>query len=382
VRSKATGAVPPTGGTARPHSGGPGRPLAIVSRAVAVAVDAAGIGLVVLACGREPAEREPRGPRVRPVGPTGFAVLASGAAAAAGSVGADSGRRALAAADSARRARADSLRAARDPRLVRAAGLSAPGLRLLVSLRDRRLLVLDGPDTLRAAPVGIGMDSTLVYQGRVWRFRTPRGVRRALGKQADPLWVPPEWHYVEVARARGLRLVQLRAGRPVRLGDTARIEVRGGEVGLVRLGAGGTERPAAGGTEGPVETDTVGSVATDTAFGTAWGADANRADVDSAKANSVARPASAPVAFTPFAADEEVIWDGTLYIPPVGTKQRRVTGMLGRYRLDLGDGYLIHGTPYTESIGEPSSHGCMRLGDDDIAWLYEHVPVGTPVYTY
>jgi lipoprotein-anchoring transpeptidase ErfK/SrfK len=220
--------------------------------------------------------------------------------------------------------RADSLRAARDPRLVRAAGLRDSGLRLLVSLADRRLFVLDGPDTLRVMPVGIGMDSTLVYQGRVWRFRTPRGVKRVLGKQSDPVWVPPEWHYVEVAHARGLKLIRLRADRPVLLGDTARIAVQDGEVGLVREGE----------------------------------------------------------PFTPFAADEEVIWDGALYIPPVGTTQRQVTGMLGRYRLDLGDGYLIHGTPYTESIGEPSSHGCMRLGDDDIAWLYEHVPTGTPVYTY
>ena len=65
-----------------------------------------------------------------------------------------------------------------------------------------------------------------------------------------------------------------------------------------------------------------------------------------------------------------------------GTRQRQVAGELGKYRLNLGDGYLIHGTPHAESVGEASSHGCMRLGDEDIACLYEHVPVGTPVYTY
>jgi hypothetical protein len=189
----------------------------------------------------------------------------------ADSLRADSVRRAVAVADSLRRARADSLRAARDPRLVRAAGLRDPGLHLLVSLDDRRLFVLDGPDTLRVAPVGIGMDSTLVYQGRVWRFRTPRGVRRVLGKAADPVWVPPEWHYIEVARARDLRLVRLRRDRPVLLGDTAQIVVQDDEVGLVRAGE----------------------------------------------------------PFTPFTADEEVIWDGTLYIPPVGTRQRQVSGCSG-----------------------------------------------------
>ncbi len=227
-------------------------------------------------------------------------------------------------ADSVERARADSLRAARDPRLVHAAALEATGLRILVSLDDRRLHVLDGPDTVRVAPVGIGMDSTLVYRGRVWNFRTPRGIRRVRSKEAEPVWVPPEWHYVEVAKARGLRLVTLRPDRPVVLDDSSRIVVQDDEVGLVRP----------------------------------------------------------DVPFTPFAADEEVIWEGTLYIPPIGTKQRQVTGELGPYRLDLGDGYLLHGTPHAESIGEPSSHGCMRLADDDITWLYANVPVGTPVYTY
>jgi lipoprotein-anchoring transpeptidase ErfK/SrfK len=212
----------------------------------------------------------------------------------------------------------------RDPRLVRAAALSDTGLRVLVSLGQRRLYVLAGPDTLRVAPVGIGMDSTLVYRGRVWNFRTPRGIRRVRDKEAEPVWVPPEWHYVEVARARGLKLVTLRADRPIVLADSSRIEVQDDEVGLVR----------------PSEP------------------------------------------FTPFAHDEEVIWEGTLYIPPIGTKQRRVTGELGPYRLDLGDGYLLHGTPHAESIGEPSSHGCMRLADEDITWLFENVPVGTPVYTY
>jgi hypothetical protein len=83
--------------------------------------------------------------------------------------------------------------------------------------------------------------------------------------------------------------------------------------------------------------------------------------------------------FRPFAEGEEIVWDSTLYIPPLGSRQRHVDGELGHYRLDLGNGYLMHGTPHIESIGQPSSHGCIRLGDDDIEWLYEHVPVGTPV---
>jgi hypothetical protein len=77
--------------------------------------------------------------------------------------------------------------------------------------------------------------------------------------------------------------------------------------------------------------------------------------------------------------DEHLVFDGTLFIPPIGTRNRRLKGDLGRYALDLGDGYMIHGTPYQASIGRATTHGCIRLRDRDIAWLFENVPVGTRV---
>jgi lipoprotein-anchoring transpeptidase ErfK/SrfK len=75
----------------------------------------------------------------------------------------------------------------------------------------------------------------------------------------------------------------------------------------------------------------------------------------------------------------DVILDGTLFIPPFGTDQRRVPGILGPYRLVLANGLGLHGTPYTNSIGKAATHGCIRLYDDDIAWLYVNIPVGAPV---
>jgi len=53
---------------------------------------------------------------------------------------------------------------------------------------------------------------------------------------------------------------------------------------------------------------------------------------------------------------------------------------LGRYWLDLGDGYGIHGTNNLWSIGRVATHGCIRLHDSQIERLYEDVPVGTPVH--
>jgi lipoprotein-anchoring transpeptidase ErfK/SrfK len=86
--------------------------------------------------------------------------------------------------------------------------------------------------------------------------------------------------------------------------------------------------------------------------------------------------------FAPLPRDEEVVFDSTLYIPPIGSANRRVEGELGEYQLDLGGGYLIHGTPRKQSIGTATTHGCVRLDDEQIEWLYAHIPIGTPVYIY
>ena len=39
----------------------------------------------------------------------------------------------------------------------------------------------------------------------------------------------------------------------------------------------------------------------------------------------------------------------------------------------------IHGTNHEEQIGEPASHGCIRMGNADLVELFELVEVGAPV---
>lgn len=39
----------------------------------------------------------------------------------------------------------------------------------------------------------------------------------------------------------------------------------------------------------------------------------------------------------------------------------------------------IHGTPDSEPMGEPLSHGCIRMRNADVMELFEQVAVGTPV---
>lgn len=69
-------------------------------------------------------------------------------------------------------------------------------------------------------------------------------------------------------------------------------------------------------------------------------------------------------------------------IPPPEDPSRKVEGELGAYLLNLGDGYLIHGTQNEELLGHSVSHGCVRLGSADLEKLYQIVPVGTAVYIY
>lgn len=39
----------------------------------------------------------------------------------------------------------------------------------------------------------------------------------------------------------------------------------------------------------------------------------------------------------------------------------------------------IHGTPDTEPMGQPRSHGCVRMCNQDVLELFDLVDVGTPV---
>lgn len=53
---------------------------------------------------------------------------------------------------------------------------------------------------------------------------------------------------------------------------------------------------------------------------------------------------------------------------------------LGKFALNLGwPSYLIHGTNQPYGVGIRASHGCIRMYPEDIAALYDDIPVGTKV---
>jgi hypothetical protein len=217
------------------------------------------------------------------------------------------------------KSRADSLAWAKS----RVLAAKSTGFRLVVSLQDRHLWAIIGRDTVLSAPAAVAKGTTLEFGKKEWTFDTPRGMRTVLSKEADPIWQPPEWLYAETALENGLKLGHLNSGSKVKLSDGRSLTVRDGVAGVVDGGM-----------------------------------------------------------FAALPTDEHIVFDNTLFIPPMGSKNRKIEGELGKYRLNLGDGYLLHGTPYKESIGLAATHGCVRMRDEDIEWLYDHVPVGTRVYIY
>lgn len=71
-----------------------------------------------------------------------------------------------------------------------------------------------------------------------------------------------------------------------------------------------------------------------------------------------------------------------LPVPSAHDPSRFEYGVLGNYALDLGDGYLIHGTIYQRLIGKPVTHGCVRMYDDDLEIVYNSLRVGSRVFIF
>lgn len=69
-------------------------------------------------------------------------------------------------------------------------------------------------------------------------------------------------------------------------------------------------------------------------------------------------------------------------VPSMSHSSRFDYNVLGDYSLALGDGYLIHGTIYKRQLGMPVTHGCVRLNDDDLEFVYKNLEVGSRVFIY
>lgn len=185
---------------------------------------------------------------------------------------------------------------------------------ITVSTQENKVYARRNGELVFEAVCSTGSNSTLETSSGTKVFRTPIGRFRIKSKEENPLWVPPDWHYIEEARKNGLGVVRLQRGQSI-----------GGVT------ASGNEVYADG---------------------------------------------------VPVEPGDMIVRGGAVIIPPIGTRARQFPDVLGTNRLNLGDGYALHGTQAVSQLGRSVSHGCVRLHNDDIARLYQMASVGDEVIIY
>lgn len=67
---------------------------------------------------------------------------------------------------------------------------------------------------------------------------------------------------------------------------------------------------------------------------------------------------------------------------PKDPSERFEYGVLGEHALYFGNGFMIHGTLYERLLGRSVTHGCIRLGRDDLRTVYQASPIGTRIFIY
>jgi lipoprotein-anchoring transpeptidase ErfK/SrfK len=185
---------------------------------------------------------------------------------------------------------------------------------ITVSTQENKVYARRDGQLVFEAMCSTGKNETLHANGETMVFRTPIGRFRIQSKEENPMWVPPDWHYIEEARKEGLDVVRLDYGHPI-----ADLYVSGKDV-----------------------------------YSNGY----------------------------PIESGEVLIRGGAVVIPPVGTRARQFPDVLGTHRLNLGDGYALHGTQAVATLGQSVSHGCVRLHNDDIARLFAMANVGDEVIIY
>jgi lipoprotein-anchoring transpeptidase ErfK/SrfK len=79
---------------------------------------------------------------------------------------------------------------------------------------------------------------------------------------------------------------------------------------------------------------------------------------------------------------EDPIWQNP-WKPSVVYKEGDSANPLGvrwiGFKKSGEDDYGIHGTENKDSLGKAVTHGCIRLSNEDVSYLYEQLEEGTPV---
>lgn len=166
---------------------------------------------------------------------------------------------------------AERLGAANAKLQSRIAALAPKGQYVVIDTANNRVYLREGEKNLRDMLASCGSGNVLVdpVGGRTWTFDTPRGQFQIRSKVKDPIWIKPDWAFIE-------------EGEPI----------------------------------------------------------------------------------------------------PARASDRAERYVMGDYALGIGQGYFLHGTLYKRLLGRNVSHGCVRLGDEDIEFLYRTATLGTKVIIF
>jgi lipoprotein-anchoring transpeptidase ErfK/SrfK len=223
------------------------------------------------------------------------------------------------------------------------------GQTVLVSTAENKLYVRRGGQTIFEAVCSTGKGTTLALDGKTILFDTPIGKLHIISKDENPQWVPPDWHYVEEARKNGMRVVHLDPGQSID----------------ARTGQPVSSKPDAG----------VWSWLTGRNNNSN-----NSSDVLKVRGNTVVEVSNGVE--RELDPGKTIVAGDAVIVPPVDSKQRHYDKVLGKFRLEMGNGYGIHGTDEPGKLGQSVSHGCVRLGDADIEKLYQIANVHDTVIIY
>lgn len=165
----------------------------------------------------------------------------------------------------------DKLAAANGKLQKKLAAMAPKGQYVVIDTANNRVYLRDGERNLREMLASCGSGNVLVdpVGGRTWTFDTPRGQFQVRSKVNKPIWIKPDWAFIE-------------EGEPI----------------------------------------------------------------------------------------------------PSRTSDRAEANVMGDYALGIGQGYFIHGTLYKRLLGRNVSHGCVRLGDEDLEFLFNVAKLGTKVIIF
>lgn len=68
---------------------------------------------------------------------------------------------------------------------------------ILIDLDENILYFKEGDVTLWSAPVGTGTGMRVITEDDEWEFSTPTGRFQVQYKERDPVWIAPDWYFVE-----------------------------------------------------------------------------------------------------------------------------------------------------------------------------------------